>query len=59
MKTRLFKWTLSMFILFSIFQTVHIVKADDDEYEIMKNREEHDDDDGDMKSIADMMTMRV
>ena len=53
MKIRLVRWTLSVFVLFSIFQSVHIVKADDDddeyeEYESHeKNREEHDDDDDD------------
>ena len=29
-KTRIFKWTLSMFIVFLLFQSVNIVKADDD-----------------------------
>ena len=50
-KTRLFKWTLAILVLFSIFQSVNSVKADDDEYEEYethdKDREEHDDDDGD------------
>ena len=36
MKTRLVKSTLLVFIRFSIFQAVNIVKADDDEYEDMK-----------------------
>ena len=48
-KTRLVKWTLLVFIFFSIFQSVNTVKADDDEYEEYesheKYREEHDDDD--------------
>ena len=51
MKTRLVKWTLLVFILFLTFQSVNIVKADDDEYEEYerhdKYREEHDDDDDD------------
>ena len=29
-KTRIFKWILSMFIVFLLFQSVNIVKADDD-----------------------------
>lgn len=46
METRLFKWTLSVFILMTIFQSVQIVKADDDEYESHdKYQYEHDDDD--------------
>ncbi|MHC0039631.1 copper amine oxidase N-terminal domain-containing protein [Pseudoneobacillus sp. C159] len=49
MKTRLFKWTLSFIILFSIFPSVHNVKADDEEYERHdghdEHREEHDHDD--------------
>lgn len=49
MKTRVFKWTLSVFILFSFFQSVHIVKADDEENEGYerheKDHEVHDDDD--------------
>lgn len=36
MKTKIFKWTLSVFVLFLIFQSDHIVKADDDE------RDEHE-----------------
>ncbi|WP_342431513.1 copper amine oxidase N-terminal domain-containing protein [Neobacillus sp. FSL H8-0543] len=37
MKTRIFKWTLSLFVLFLIFQSVNIVKADDD-----YGRDEHE-----------------
>ncbi|MDQ0157605.1 copper amine oxidase N-terminal domain-containing protein [Robertmurraya andreesenii] len=47
MKTRLFKWFLSVIILFSIFQTANIVKADDDDDEKYerheKDRKKHDD----------------
>lgn len=46
-KTRLFKWFLSVIILFSIFQTANIVKADDDDDEKYerheKDRKKHDD----------------
>ena len=31
-KTRIFKWFLSAFIVFLLFQSVHIVKADDEDY---------------------------
>ena len=37
MKIRLVRWTLSVFVLFSIFQSVHIVKADDDDMTNMKS----------------------